>query len=198
MATNIRVIIRNLIDFYDFSNKTIVSVGEGGGQLIEYGRHSKKVYAVDNDINATKRLEENLLKNELADRFEVFNCDFYDFTLKCDVVLFEFCLHEMIDPKRAIKHAKTLGVDVVVLDHYLKSEWAFYVDEKEKVEASWDAIKSFPLRKVKKYNTQQIFNDYQELYQKVKVKGETSINRIQPFINQHKISIPMNYGIALI
>ncbi len=198
MAIDVLEIVRNLIDFYDFNDKIIISVGAGGGQLIEYGRHAKKVYAVDNDLTAIRKLEDNLLRNKLSDSFEVFNCDFFDFTLKGDVVLFEFCLHEMIDPMKAINHAKTLGVDVVIIDHSPASEWAFYVDEKEKVEVSWKAIKSFPIHKVEKYNTKQIFSDYEELYQKVRVMGEVSIKRIQPFINRHKFSIPMSYGIALI
>jgi len=198
MVTDVNKIIGNLLEFYGFKNKVIVSVGAGGGQLIEYGRHAKKVYAVDSDINAVGRLEENLLKSALADRFEVFNCDFYDFNLSCDVVLFEFCLHEMVDPAKAINHAKTLGANVVIMDHSPDSEWAFYVDEKEKVESSWEAIKSYPIFKVENYNADQTFNNYEELYQKVKVIGEVSIIRIQPFINQRAFSIPMSYRIAWI
>lgn len=198
MATNIKKIISNLVDFYDFTDKVIVSVGAGGGQLIEYGRNAKKVFAIDNDCDAIKRLEDNLRKTGLADKFEVINSDFYDIKLKCDVVLFEFCLHEMANAQKAIEHAKTLSNDVVVMDHWVGSEWAYYVDEKEKVEASWSALKSFKFKEDKKYDTVQSFNDYEELYQKVKVMGEVSINRIQPFLNLKNFTIPMAYGIVLI
>jgi hypothetical protein len=34
MATDLNLIITNLLAFYDFTNKTIVSVGAGGGQRI--------------------------------------------------------------------------------------------------------------------------------------------------------------------
>lgn len=198
MATDAKKIISNLIDFYDFRFKNVTSVGAGGGQLIEYGRYAKKVMAVDNDSDAIKRLEESLNKNGLRDNFEVFNCDFYDFNRKSDVVIFEFCLHEMVDPMRAIKHAKTLAADIMVIDHWSESEWAFYVNEKEKVEISWNAFKSFPIRKIEKYDTVQVFSDYEELYQKVKIMGEVSINRIQPFFDKKNFAIPMSYGIALI
>jgi hypothetical protein len=198
MATDVAKILGNLMGFYDFNNKVIVSVGAGGGQLIGYGRDAKKVYAVDNDIAAIKRLEDSLGKSDLMDRFEVVNSDFYDFNQRCDVVLFEFCLHEMVDPKRAIEHAKALGVDIIVMDHWTESEWAYRIDEKEKVEASWGAVKLFRLKKMEKYDTVQLFSDYEELYQKIKVMGAIAVSRIQPFRNQKSFTIPMSYAMALI
>jgi hypothetical protein len=52
MATDINTIIANLMAFYDFRDKTVISVGAGGGQLIEYGRTAGKIIAVENDPGA--------------------------------------------------------------------------------------------------------------------------------------------------
>ena len=38
MATDITQVSANLLSFYDFRDKVVVSVGAGGGQLIEYAR----------------------------------------------------------------------------------------------------------------------------------------------------------------
>ncbi|RPH28920.1 MAG: hypothetical protein EHM93_18060 [Bacteroidales bacterium] len=195
MASDVKEIIRNLTSFYDFTDKVICSVG-AGGQLIEYCRNAKMVYAVDNDRSAIQRLEDSLSKAGLASKFEVILSDFYDVRVVCDVVLFEFCLHEMVNPGKAIIHAKTLGADIVIFDHWTESEWAFYVDEKEKVFASWKAINTFTFKKKEVYNTVQFFNDYEELFQKVKVMGDVSISRIASFKEQKNFTIPMSYGIV--
>ena len=50
-----------------------------------------------------------------------------------DVVMFEFCLHEMKDPVAAINHALTMAPTVLITDHWSGSEWAYVVDEEEKV-----------------------------------------------------------------
>jgi tRNA A58 N-methylase Trm61 len=198
MATDIKKIINNLLEFYDFYNQTIITVGAGGGQLIEYGRISKNVVAIDFDKEALQKLKDNLLKSGLEDKFTLIHSDFYLSNLKGDVVLFEFCLHEMNDPETALKHALTMASDVLILDHWPGSEWAFIVDEEEKIAKSWTALELFHQKKVQKFDTVQFFNDYEELYQKVKVQGETSIKRINDFKDKKNFSIPMPYGIALI
>lgn len=43
MATDINQIIDNLLNFYDFKNQTVISVGAGGGQFFEYGYIPKHV-----------------------------------------------------------------------------------------------------------------------------------------------------------
>jgi len=52
MATDIKKVIEDLLGFYDFDDKVVISVGAGGGQLIEYGRKAKRVIALDNDAEA--------------------------------------------------------------------------------------------------------------------------------------------------
>jgi hypothetical protein len=198
MATDIEKIINNLLEFYDFNNQTIITVGAGGGQLIEYGRISKNVVAIDHDTEALNKLKDNLLKSGLYDKFKLIHSDFYLYNFRGDVVMFEFCLHEMKDPETAIKHALTMAPDILILDHWPGSEWAFIVGEEEKIVKSWTALQLFQVKKVQKFETVQFFNDYEEIYQKVKVQGETSINRINDFKDKKKFTIPMSYGFALI
>jgi predicted RNA methylase len=198
MATDTKQIVANLLSFYDFTDKTVISVGAGGGQFIEYGRSAKNVYAVDNDKSALAKLEENLQKANLSDRFTLIHSEFEDITQAADVVLFEFCLHEMKDAQAAISHALTLSPNILISDHWPTSEWAYVVDEREKATASWNAISSFNPQKVEQYSSVQTFADYEELYQKVKGQGEATIQRIEKFRNQNNIEIPMSYGFAII
>jgi tRNA G37 N-methylase Trm5 len=198
MAADIKRMIDNLLGFYDFNNKTIISVGAGGGQFIEYGRYSKQVMAVDIDQEALSKLEIALKKNQLAEKFILIHSDFFLLNQKADVVMFEFCLHEMENAEAAIKHALTLAPSVLINDHWTNSEWAFIVDEKEKVSKSWSAVMGFNLKKVQQYDTIQFFHDYDELYQKVNGQGENTISRIIKYKGRKDFTIPMTYGFALI
>lgn len=198
MAVDINKILENLFEFYDFKNQTIISVGAGGGQFIEYGRSSKQVIAIDNDKEALIRLENSLRESQLLDKFILINSDFYIVNKKGDVVMFEFCLHEMKNPEAAINHALTLAPNILINDHWPNSEWAYIVDEEEKVINSWEALKRFNIIKVQRYDTVQFFHHYEELYQKVKVQGENSINRISQYMDKKDFTIQMSYGFALI
>jgi len=198
MATDIKQIVNNLLNFYNFSDKTITTVGAGGGQLIEYGRTSKSVYAVDNDDKALDMLRINLLKAGLTDKFSIIHSDFYKIHLQSDIVLFEFSLHEIDNPESALKHAQTLAPNIIILDHLPDSEWAFLADEKEKVSRSWAAIESSQIKKIQKYSTTQIFQNYEELKTKLEVQGENSMARILNYQLQTDISIAMTYGIVLL
>jgi|WetSurMetagenome_2_1015567.scaffolds.fasta_scaffold08878_4 tRNA A58 N-methylase Trm61 len=198
MATDIKQIIINLLEFYDFSNKTVITVGAGGGQLIEYGRITKEVFAIDYDKESLQKLRDNLIRSGLDDKFTLIHSDFYLSYLKGDVVLFEFCFHEMEDPEAALKHALSMAPHVIILDHCSDSEWAYFGGEEENISKSWKALKLFHTIKVQQFDTFQFFNDYEEIYQKVRLQGENSIRRINDFKNKKNISIPMTYGIALI
>jgi 16S rRNA G966 N2-methylase RsmD len=198
MATDVRKMIDNLLKFYEFNNKTVISIGAGGGQFIEYGRNSRHVIAIDNDEEALNKLECALHNLQLKDKFTLINSDFYKVIKKGDVVLFEFCLHEMKDTETAINHALTMASSIIVTDHWPNSEWAYIVDEKEKVINSWEALKKFKIKKVRRYNTVQFFRDYEELFLKVNVQGENSIKRIDQYKDKKDFTIPMSYGFALI
>ncbi len=198
MAADIKKIISNLFEFYDFRNKTVISVGAGGGQMVEYGRPARQVYAVDNSREALAALQQKLAGSGLEDKFTLVHCDFSSCDLNADVLVFEFCLHEMPDPAAAIAHAGKLAGDILVLDHWPGSEWAFCVSEEEKVARSWEALNSVHPRKIAMYEAVQFFGDYEELYRKVLPMGDVSIRRIRPFVGRTDFTIPMSYGFALL
>lgn len=198
MATDVKTIIANLLSFYDFENQTVISVGAGGGQFVEYARNAQKVYAVDNNKEALNKLNDSLIKANLADKFTLIHAEFEQVNLTGDVVLFEFCLHEMKDAEVAIKRALTMAPVVLISDHLPHSEWAFIVGEKQKVTNSWNAIEKFNLRKSQEYNTIQYFSNYEELYQKVKGEGDEVIKLISKFLDQTCFEIPMSYRFVLI
>jgi len=198
MATDYKKIVEDLLAFYDFRDKTVVAVGAGGGQLIEYGRPARKVIAVDNDAPALEKLRENLKAAGLESKFDPVLCDFNRAALTGDAVLFEFCLHELPDPSAALRHAKELAPDVVIFDHGPGSDWAFFTAEENKVLMSWRAVEGHPIRERRFFRAIQAFKTYEELYLKVKGQGETSLGRIEKFRDKIDIAIPMIYEMALI
>lgn len=198
MAADYKKMVADLLAFYDLGDKTVLSVGAGGGQLIEYGRTARKVLALDSDAQALEKLCETLEAAGLEDRFEPILGDFFAIDLKADVVLFEFCLHEMADPDAAIERARALAPAVVAFDHWPGSVWSFLGAEEDKVAAGWAALRRFPVIKTQKHETVQVFGGFEQLYQRVKSQGKTSLARIAAYKGQTDIRIPMPYGLALI
>lgn len=198
MATDVGLVVRNLLDFYPFAGKTVVSVGAGGGQLVEYGRAARRVVAVDGDGEALGRLGDVLAAKGLAGRFELVCSDVLEVSARGDVVLFEFSLHEMPDPERALAHAGTLAPDVVVLDHAPGSEWAWHVVEEEKVERSAEAMRRLGVRAERLFLGEQRFTDHAELLAKVSVQGPLAVARAERFRGAGEIVIPFGYEVALL
>lgn len=198
MAADIQKIIANLLSFHDFSQQTIISVGAGGGQFIEYGRNAREVIAIDNDPDALDKLAVNLKTARLSRKFTLVCTDFCQAKAEGDIVLFEFCLHEMANPEAAISHALKIAPRVLISDHWTDSEWAYIVDEKEKVQKSWKALENFHPRKIQVHEATQFFHDYNELYEKVRIQGDKTIERIQPYREKKNFNIPMTYAFALI
>jgi hypothetical protein len=198
MATDYENLIAELLAFYDFTAKTVIAVGAGGGQLIAYGRAAGKVLALDNDVQALEKLRQSLKAAGLEDRFTPILGDFYKISLKADAVLFEFSLHEMPDPGVAVERARGMAPDVVIFDHWPASAWSYFAAEEKKVAASWASLVGSPVKKRQRHEAVQFFKDYEELYQKVKGQGETSLARIAEYKGKTDIQIPMSYGLALI
>jgi len=196
MATDVAVILENLLGFYEFDNKVMISVGAGGGQLAGYGRAARKVIAVDPDGAALAALAERIRALGIGDRFVLVEKDFMAVTERADVVLFEFALHEIPDPGAALAHAATVAPDTVIIDHAPGSPWAHAVDETEKVAASWEAAAARGIRCVKDYDAVQLFPSYRELFDKVKSQGAEAIRRIERWRGCTDITIPMAYRIA--
>jgi hypothetical protein len=198
MAADYKKMVADLLAFYDFAGKTVLAVGAGGGQLIEYGRVARKVLALDSDGPALAKLRENLKAAKLEDKFEPLLGDFFEVGLTADVVLFEFSLHEMADPGAAIERARGAAPDVVVFDHGPGSLWSYLAAEEGKVVAAWAAVCRHPVRKTRIYEGEQVFGAFEDLFQKVKGQGETSLARIERYRGQAGIRIPFTYGLALV
>src|SRR5437773_990639 len=107
MAADYAILGENLRHFYDFTNKIVLYVGAGGRQLLDPSIQTRKVVAIDQNAESLEELRMNVTAKSistvvLASRFE-------DVTLRGDVVYFEFCLHEMADPEKALRQARTLA-----------------------------------------------------------------------------------------
>ncbi len=198
MAADYKTMVANLLAFHDFCGRTVIDVGAGGGQLVEYGRAAARVLALDSDPGALAKLRERLRAAGLEDRFRPLLCDFMRAELEADVVLFEFSLHEMPDPAAAVERALGMAPAVVVFDHWPGSEWSYVAAEEGKVEAGWASLTRFPVSRERRHEDVQVFRDFEELHEKVKGQGETSLARIAGFRGRSGIRIPMTYGLALI
>jgi predicted RNA methylase len=198
MATDVAAVLANLLAFYEFDDRTMISVGAGGGQLAGYGRVARKVIAVDPDGAALAALAERTRALGIEDRFVLLEKDFMAVSERAEVVLFEFCLHEIPDHDGALVHAATLAPDIVVIDHAPGSPWAHVVDETEKVAASWATVSARGVRRAEDHHTVQHFASYQELFDKVKGQGAEAIRRIERWRGCADITIPMAYKIALL
>jgi predicted RNA methylase len=190
--------VANLVAFYDVADKTVVVVGAGGGQLIEYVRSARCVTAVDRDEAAIERLAARARETGLADRFTLVTSDFLDVRPRGDAVLFEFCLHMMMEPQRALAHAAELAPEVVVIGHAPGSRWSWYAAEDKGVEAAWKAAEERQIRRRRDVEAFQHFQDYAELEARLANQGSTSLERISPLRGQTAISIPMPYRLALL
>jgi predicted RNA methylase len=71
MATDIAKVIANLASFYDFSNKSVVHVGAGGGQFIGYASDARHVVAADPDTAALGPLRAAIGRLGVGDRFTI-------------------------------------------------------------------------------------------------------------------------------
>jgi hypothetical protein len=198
MATDIAEVLANLLGFYRFDDKIMIAVGAGGGQFAGYGRVARKVIAVDSDAEALAALADRTRLLGIEDRFVLVEKDFFAMTERADVVLFEFCLHEIPDSGGALAHAATLAPDIVVIDHAPGTPWAHAVDETEKVAASWEAIEARGVRQMERFDAVQRFASYEELFEKVKGQGAEAIRRVERWRGGADITIPMAYRIALL
>ena len=194
----IAAINKNLSDFYDFNNKIVITAGAGGGQFLEYGFRAKGVFAVDNDRDAIDKLKKKLLEKGLDKKFTIVCSDFLETSMTGDIVFFEFCLHEMADPRVALEHGFKMAPAILIADHLPGNEWTYITDEDEKVRKSREAYESFKIKVFRRYEDHQFFTDYNELYQKVKGQGFNSVNRIRNYKGRENFSIPMLYGFSII
>ncbi len=198
MATDYAQLTENLFRFYDFRDKVVLFVGAAGRQLLDPSAGTKKLIAIDQDVEGLRELAARVAAEGIQESVEVVGSKFEDVSLSGDVVYFEFCLHEMADPDQALAHAKNLARDVVVFDHSPSSEWIYYGAEEDNVRGSAQAMERFGLRRREKFQTEQRFEDYAGLFAKVSPQGPTAIQRAQRFAGARNIVIPMDYELNLL
>ena len=198
MATDIGAIIRNVESCFDFTGKSVIHVGAGGGQFIGYAGGTRKVLGVDPDPGAVERLKQAVREMGLEDRFSALQEDIMTISTRADVVFFEFCLHEIVDPRAALRHAGTLAPETLIVDPAPGSSWSWYLCEAEKVQRGWAAAEEFRIALDKRFEGTQHFRDHAELLAKVQMLGEPVIRRVQEFAARTDFTIDMPYRVALL
>jgi hypothetical protein len=198
LTVDLRQLRLNLHDFYDFSNKTVLFVGAGGRQLFDVAVKAKRIVAMDQDDDALKELKAHIAACNPPAPVEVIVSRFTDFVSSGDVVYFEFCLHEMHDPYRALTYARGLSPDIVVFDHLPGSVWSFYAAEEQSVRRSMDAMQRFGIRRHATFSIEQQFKTNAELDTKLSAQGTVATRRAQRFTGATDIVIPMDYQLALL
>jgi hypothetical protein len=198
MAADYKQMEQNFRQFYDFSGKTVVGVGAGGGPFTDLVCESRKLIVIDKDSAAIRQWEARIAAGGLKDRVDIVQADFCATSPRGDVVYFEFCLHEMDDPSETLRHALTLAPEVLVFDHLPDSEWAFQGAEEDKVRRSTDALADFYCLRHQAFRSEQRFQTYQQLLDKVSPQGALALQRAERYRGTAEIAIPMTYGLTLV
>jgi hypothetical protein len=198
LATDIQLVISNLNSCFDFSDKTVIHVGAGGGQFIGYASRARHVLGVDPDPEAVARLQAAIAAKGLTERFTTMTADFSVVSEKADVVFFEFCLHEIENPQASLRHACSLAQKVLIIDHQRDSRWSWYCGEDEKVERGWTAAEKYATTLDRSFVARHVFHDYSELQAKVASQGEPALSRIKEFLAAKDFAIEMAYRIAVL
>ena len=198
MESDIQTLMENVESCYDFRNKSVIHVAAGGGQLVGYGAAARSVLAVDADPEGARRLGVLLREKGLLSRFIVFKGDFLSVRARADVVFFEFALHRMADPADALRHARTLAPETLVVDAAPGSRWAWYMGDETGVERSWEAVDRQRVARDDSFMGAEQFRDYDALLVRVRPRGEPAIGRIEEFRGRQGIAIQMPYRIALL
>jgi hypothetical protein len=198
LATDYAKLSENLSRFYDFTDKIVLYVGAAGRQLLDPATGTRKMIAVDRDVDALRELKAKIAAQGLQDSVEVIGARFEEVAIRADAVYFEFCFHEMDDPEKALIHAKLLAPDVVVYDHSPGSEWIYYGAEEDKVAHSFAVMERFGIRRRETFQAEQRFGNLDELLAKVDPQGPVAVERAQGFRGATNIVIPMRYELNLL
>ena len=198
MATDYSKLTANLCSFYDFTDKVVLFVGAAGRQLLDPTARTRKLICIDKDAAAIRQLQSDIDTKGLQNSMQAIAADFADVNLSCGTLYFEFCLHEMDDPERALHHAKTLAPDIVVYDHSPRSEWIYYGAEEDKVARSAAVMQRFGICRHQAFHAEQKFATFADLLAKVSPQGSLAIERVQCFTESTNIVIPMDYELNLL
>jgi len=198
LPTDYAKLSENLSRFYNFTNKVVLFIGAGGRQLLDPATRTKKLIAIDRDVEALRELKAKIMAQGLQNSVEVIGASFEEITVRGDTIYFEFCLHEMDNPEKALLHAKLLAPDIVVYDHSPGSKWIYYGAEEDKVVCSAAVMHRFGIRRRQTFEAEQRFMNFAELLAKVSPQGPLAIERIQQFAGAANIVIPMTYELNLL
>jgi hypothetical protein len=198
MATDIAAILQNLEGCYDLSGKSVIHVGAGDGPFIAYADRARRVLGVDPDAVSVERLRTAIREMDLEGRFRVLQSDLRSVSARADLVYFDFCLHEIVDPLTALRHAQTLAPDVLVVDPAPGSAWAWHLCKTEKVLRGWAATERFPRVLDRTFAGVQRFHDHAELLASIRVLGECVIRRGRDFEGRQDFTIDMPYRVVLL
>jgi predicted RNA methylase len=198
VVPNRNKLTENLTKFYDFKGKAVLYVGAGGGQLLGPASGASKVVAVDSDAESLVGFRSEAKTKWAGIPVRFVPRSFETVNLTGDVVYFEFCLHEMPDPRKALEHASSLAPDIVVIDHLPKSKWVFYAAEETQVLRGTNAAVSFGIRRRERFTVVQKFNDYEELRARMSEQGVVSRQRVLALKGAKDIRIRMDYGLYLL
>jgi len=171
-------------------------VGVGAGHLFDIQCPSRRLVAIDHNVESLRQ-DKAILASQGAE-LELQATDFKEASLLSDVVYFEFCLHEMVDPGAMLSHAKTLAPDIVAFDHLQDSPWSFYAAEGEHVARSSMAMEGFGVRRRQTVCVEQRFLDYAELRARLAAQGPLALERVQSFAGRRDIVIPMPCQLVLL
>lgn len=198
MVVDRNILTADLTKFYDFRGKAVLYVGAGGGQLLSPTSGVREIAAVDSNPASLEAFRREAKTRWAGIPVRFFPQDFAEVEEPADVTYFEFCLHEMKDPRRALDHARSLGPDIVVMDHLPQSEWMFYGAEEADALRSSKAAESFGIKRRQTSMAEQRFKDYDELATRLSGQGEVSHQRILGMKGTTDIRIRMDYGLFLL
>ena len=198
MALDRTRLTANLHNFYDFEGKTVLCIGAGGGQLLDQNVVTAETVLIDRDPQSFSGMSKCEPTHEKQGRVRTVVADFNDVNIQGDVAYFEFCLHEMEDPQRAIEHARKLAADIVIFEHSPASDWVFYSGEEEKVHRCAEALAHFTIRRHRNVYAEQRFKDHLELAAKLSTQGDLANRRAGRLADATNIVIPMRCDLALL
>jgi CheY-like chemotaxis protein len=198
MATDVGLISNDLASFYDFAGTTCLFVGAGSRIALAPAHAAGAILVVDRDPAAIARLREDLSELGMRERVELRTARFEDALGDFDVVYFEFCLHEMNDPAAALRKAKSMAPDVIVLDHAVGSEWMHCAALDEDVRRAGQAIEGFRARRRERRDGVQSFASGDELAVRLSRSGAVALSRARCFAGRSNVSLAMPYELVLL
>lgn len=81
MAVDLQELTTNLVRFYDFKDKVVLFVGAGGRQLLDPSVGTRKLIAIDRDVESLQELKANIVAKGWQNSMEVVASNFEDVRL---------------------------------------------------------------------------------------------------------------------